>query len=535
MDIVELSRENCNYSSISGEETLKRIDVIRNTAGATRYSAIVIKAPTGFGKSTFITKDLYKYCYKNNLKILFLLPRKAPKQQFEDELKLELKNDIIKIATYQQIEQEEKDYLNTSKKIRLSEYDIIVCDEAHYFVQDSVFNPYTYKSWEAIKAADKAVKIFMSATIDSMYDIISGMNKESKCNYAEQWEKRIEVSGNKRLSFLCIDFKDEYSFIEDRLNKLKEKMACKKVIVMPEKVETAFKLYKKFKEDSLFVCSQYNKKYSKYITKDLYNNMLKNQRFDKQFLLCTSALDVGFNIKDPAVKYMICTVRDYDTIMQCIGRKRYIDKDDTMTVLLRNINNHALGGIVSQNKKAFEHYNFFKKYGEEEYLLEYEQKNDMSGILYTAYDDEKNKAYIAVNYMKLQYYIYQKNILQNICNIKAKDKYRRFMRKQLKDYFYCMEPVTTKHEDVKHESNVKTIKNNINVQALQQFADEQRIFTMKDREEIFKVIGYKENGRLVKNVDICNEYLKNNNVFFEIKKITGRKIRFMVIVLNNEE
>ena len=79
---------------------------------------------------------MYNYCKEHSMKILYLLPRQVVKDEFIKELQGDKeknepdKTDVIKVFTYQQFEK---------KEIYPSfyPYDIIICDECHYFVSDS--------------------------------------------------------------------------------------------------------------------------------------------------------------------------------------------------------------------------------------------------------------------------------------------------------------------------------------------------------------------------------------------------------------
>ncbi|MFP3361181.1 DEAD/DEAH box helicase family protein, partial [Planococcus sp. SIMBA_143] len=48
-------------------------------------------------------------------------------------------------------------------------FDYIVCDEAHYFISDSSFNPATELAFNFLNDNEEAVKIFMTGTPDGLY------------------------------------------------------------------------------------------------------------------------------------------------------------------------------------------------------------------------------------------------------------------------------------------------------------------------------------------------------------------------------
>ena len=69
--------------------------------------------------------------------------------------------DGIYYSSYQRLEQSLLNGFNT-----LGSFDIVICDEAHYFLCDAVFNPYTQISLEAILKHRKSIILFLSGTIE---------------------------------------------------------------------------------------------------------------------------------------------------------------------------------------------------------------------------------------------------------------------------------------------------------------------------------------------------------------------------------
>ena len=120
--------------------------------------SVFIDASCGSGKSTFVLTVLYDYAERHGQKILFLENRKPNRIQFEERVKG--KEDVVTVQTYQWIE--------ANADMDLEGYAFIVCDECHYFLDDSPFNEKTKESYRVILKARSAVKIYMSATGKAM-------------------------------------------------------------------------------------------------------------------------------------------------------------------------------------------------------------------------------------------------------------------------------------------------------------------------------------------------------------------------------
>lgn len=191
---IDIDKEKIYYKSF---EHVKINDNINNDIKSWKaYIPVFISAQTGAGKSHFILDGLVDYM--KNLAILYqptnytlngiatpsirftlsnegmliLSNRLANNTQFKKDLckKLDIDDDNLEdrfcfknvyICTYQNFEK-------ISKQIPIYSIRFVVLDEAHFFIQDSTFNPDTYHILDMIlKKFIFAVRIYMSATFDN--------------------------------------------------------------------------------------------------------------------------------------------------------------------------------------------------------------------------------------------------------------------------------------------------------------------------------------------------------------------------------
>ena len=101
-------------------------------------------------------------------------------------------------------------------------------------------------------------------------------------------------------------FFNKDSTIEEMARNLIEQN--KKAIFFIQSAEKAYNLHKKFKNNTIFNCSESNLKYSKYVDKDIILDILKNERFEKNILITTTVMDSGVNIIDSDIKNIIIDV-----------------------------------------------------------------------------------------------------------------------------------------------------------------------------------------------------------------------------------
>lgn len=430
-----------NFTEYAGKETVSLIDgLIKDNAQDNYY--LLASAPTGQGKSFFVKNMLYDYCKKHHYRILYLLPRKVVKDEFIEELQADDKADVITVREYQEFERFEY-------HPSFLPYDIIICDECHYFVSDSIFNPYTERSFvRIIKYAKHAIKLYITATETPIQQILeSFLGELNKILLFLKLEDETLIKEHVNIKFLMADSADQkknaVNKILDKINDTEEETEKdifnhipngEKAIVFCDTAKYAHDLWKKHKNESLFICSRGNEK-NKYFVKDIdekaYKKMLHDHKFDCKYVFCTSALDVGFSIKDRQVKHIICLLWEWNSIVQAIGRKRFLDLQDTITVYLKDYNNNSVGGLMSDNKKKFRHYNCLKTHGAQAYFDQYEQIPDPAKIVYYARNAEKQFE-PAVNRFVLMYHANNKRILEEIDSMQGKWKYQNWVRQQFK-------------------------------------------------------------------------------------------------------
>lgn len=135
---------------------------------------IVIVAPTGAGKTHFVLNTLLEIAIERNQTILYLCNRTLVMEQVwvnakEEGLEFEYidgllySNNII-ITTYQNIEAKGGFTYTENGYRETINFNYCVCDEAHYFVHDSVFNMNTNTVLNSIENCMGKIFIYMTAT-----------------------------------------------------------------------------------------------------------------------------------------------------------------------------------------------------------------------------------------------------------------------------------------------------------------------------------------------------------------------------------
>lgn len=302
---------------------------------------IFIDAGVDSGKSYFIRNVLSNWAAANSQQILLLVNRIELKKQVNTELKrLNINN--IKVETYQKLEHD--------KNFDFLPYTYIVCDECHYFIEDSSFNHNSDMSLNMIKKLETHIRILMSATGDTIFKHLQVKSKREPIHYRFPRD----FSNILSLSFYKNEKSNNFSteqveyFVKNRFPYQNDK-----IIWFCRTVEQAARLHKKY-PDSSFMCSRSQTKYTKLIAKDLPVNDDDKITFSGKWLFTTNVLDNGFDFKDENIKLIVCDYPDTNTVLQCIGRKRKLHDKDNVHIVLSNYGNQSISGKVRSTTEALQ-------------------------------------------------------------------------------------------------------------------------------------------------------------------------------------
>lgn len=134
---------------------------------------------TGSGKTTLALQKVASSYLENHKTVLYLVPRVILQRQIENDMQkirstynsdlAERCNKNFFVYTYQYLEN-----LIFNEKFTQS-FDLIICDEFHYFITDAIFNNKTQISYDFIfhnKNNNNSLKLFLSATSNEIMEYI---------------------------------------------------------------------------------------------------------------------------------------------------------------------------------------------------------------------------------------------------------------------------------------------------------------------------------------------------------------------------
>lgn len=461
---------------------------------------VLISAGCGAGKSYFIKNILYAKALQQNKKILMLIHRTNCVNQFQMEIEKDNKTDVIDIKTYQSVEAR----IIKNGSYSFSDYYYIVSDEFHYFVEDSGFNCYTDISFNAIMCCNTAVKIFMSATGDNLKTIIDKRIGKKKIPM-HSYYLPTDYSHLKSLTFYYDDAHTER--LADYFLKNKEK-----AIFFLDSAQEANKLYHKYKSFSLFLCgTSSSSKYGDDMDIPLINEMLQNERFEKQFLFCTTCFDAGANIIDLNLHNVVLKVKNISSLIQCLGRKRSQGKDDYLNVYIHSLPNKIINGMRSVRLTALQKADYLLQNNTQAFLNKYPRDNRNSALIY---DDpmsarNKNTCTKKVNMMIYNKYNLDISLFTQMFEVGGYIGYVADLLHFGNGY--------TKNYIVWNKVELK--------QYLEFLVTSKKVFlTRADRKLLIAKIDVTSNGRSLKSLDSLNAALKENKFNYRIESFETSRI-----------
>lgn len=322
---------------------------------------IMIKAPTGSGKTYFCLHKLLLRAIQNGERILYLINRKVLKSQLEKE-KERVSDDLmregqcvnidnyIQFMTYQSLEIELTDMMANKGIIQYKlnwyrqHYSIVVYDECHYFYSDSNFNTNTELSYDFLSHCfNMRIQIFMSATMDKMEMLVK--QHRPSC----RWEDEPIISGEiafkvqmGRRNYVSYNCDKDYRYIKPKI--LRSREAITEVInevahkdekwlvfvdnkefgksiaeELVEKKEEATKEKTLSADDVVYIDADYELDTN---ARKTVEHITQRNSAKEKVVITTAVMDCGVSFHDIDLRNIIILADTEESFIQMLGRKR---------------------------------------------------------------------------------------------------------------------------------------------------------------------------------------------------------------------
>lgn len=300
---------------------------------------ILITAPTGLGKSTFIVKKLLPFHQEQHKKILILCNRRLLRNQYWKDLVYQYSDftDLegsVQLMTYQELAQKcrNQNIINSL----FSDFQTIVCDECHYFYADSDFNGFgTFALLQMIVCGGITKEIiFLSATMNNVKPLIEqvitnigmveredgSLSKKKILNYepSEPLYKDFSMYEDYQ-RFQCLSMPDEPTLC----NYLAK--SNKKSLIFIDNKERAYKMREKLVNsgvDSQDVEILHSDNIDSSCNSELVQHLSICHKLLPKILITTAVLDNGVSIHDEEVGNVVIMTESKISFLQMLGRVR---------------------------------------------------------------------------------------------------------------------------------------------------------------------------------------------------------------------
>lgn len=518
-------------------------DVIGEDYKTWSEEIVLLGLGTGRGKTTFSLDTYCPYLIGQEKTVLYLCNRLKLKEQIEEKVNCGDLKDKITILTYQKLQE-----LIKSGDV-IPEFDAYICDEAHFFLADSEFNLYTDISYEYLIKRNDSVVIFMTATYENIFQRI----KDDLRKLCTKLEKEY-IEPKEYILPTLYDYVDKicwfkkpseiYGIVDTILRTTEDE----KILYFCNSISMMSKFYNHYspykggsnseeKEEYLqksnlkymdFYCSEYSKnKFAQEHSNDeaIIQGEDNGYTFQNKVLISTKCIDNGVDFKDRKIKHVICDIFDLESAIQCLGRKRILDKDDTCTFYIRDWQYWSVRAFLTNIKNELEPVNLYTS-DYAKFIDNYGRDRDFkSNVMYVYYDKEKKGvANVYINYMKYDKMKQNMKLVQAILNkdIVYRDLILKFMGKTA---LYISEDV----------ENVIQDKTKDAIEIFLEIHEEQKLNKDK-QEELIDICNIKDNwGRKLTSYNSLNAYFDafNYPYVIESKRLRENRIRQQFWVIHN--
>lgn len=302
---------------------------------------VFINCGTGTGKTTFIKSVIENRNLKYN--VLVLTNRIANKRQIEYALdyKVSYFPKKVEIDSYQSVAN------NVSKdSAYLDQFDIIFCDESHFFLSDVEFNQMANSAYDKILHTTKAIKVFLSATNEELTKIvIKSYFCYNNCQSLNQLIDKVWIytlKYNRSNVNKIIEFFDFDDIIE------KIKSSDKKWLVFVKSKDDGEIYIKKLKKETnknIAFLNRDNIDEQEVEASKTLDDLIQFEQFENDVLIATKIIDNGVNIIDRDLTNIVSFEYDFIELVQEIGRKRCVDDTDKFNLYLISEKKKSLSAL----------------------------------------------------------------------------------------------------------------------------------------------------------------------------------------------
>lgn len=505
---------------------------------------IFLEAPTGAGKTTFIIKELLPYAKRLNAKILYLSNRFLLKEQIKKEiaekqgLPTELtwlesveEFDGITVMSYQKLQllcQQERYVREINRR-----YQYVVCDEIHYLLEDSAFNPEIIRLVKFLKDISSCL-ICISATLGELKEWIVWEKYGFNVRYMK-WVRENDFSEylmfpKRYTTIMTLIYTTIYSYT------IPAHPVVEKVIYYAEQ-EQILEIIEKCNRDEKWLVFQSNKTKAKELTKKLRDSaalitaedrendtiaeIIHKGKFSCKVLVSTKLLDNGVSLKDSQLKNIIIDTISRTEFIQMLGRKRCLNANDVVTLYIPKKSKKTFQGYLSPEMQEI--YDLVEKdFASNEMIAKMLCDEKFYSKVRRFFTLEKGQ--LVKNPLAIEYYARQRQLVNKMITEFASDEFA-FIKEQLSwidmEDTFDEENLYTFQQQEEAISHIREKLSKLVGYELYQSEQEKlrKFITEQTKESRLRI----QKGNRLLGKKAINELLQEYNLPFQIEGIYGKR------------
>lgn len=314
--------------------------------------AVAIFSDTGTGKNYFVENVLVPDAGLYKQEVLLITNRVALGRQvkyrlaemFGEAWKLRDYSDQgldkvtdfgnLTVISYQQLETWMNENSNNLKKLK-RDFRYVVMDEIHYCLSDCSFNAMTDLTLDYITSAFcDSVRIYMTATPEQIFPVLA--SKESGMGSVYDSAGWLQGLYKWHIYQFAHNFEQITPFAfqdtDDIVAFLRKTDVKEKSVVFVDSKESGMSLIQKCGFGAMITAESKSPQDS---SNEIYNNIVRNEKFEGRLLVCTSVLENGVNLKDSQIKNVVIYTSDKIRMLQMLGRIRR-ESDQIINLFIKN-------------------------------------------------------------------------------------------------------------------------------------------------------------------------------------------------------
>ena len=334
---------------VYGEWDSPYISALLNERTVSRWErgkGYLISSQTGTGKSTFIEEVLIPLAQECGKKVLIVVPREALAIQFRKRIGEKFCPELVRQYTFEGIKRKAEwsncmiityqSLVSSRARQNLLEearkFEFVVLDEVHCFMLDALFNVFTQFIFEFLltKVAQRSKRVYLSATPEIILDNIAKV--EDKMVPDESYWRANEALTvycfKRHYDYVSIAFGEKKQTILDFLKKIGKE---EKALIFVRSMNQGEELAEELGSDAVFITAISKQREQRVI----FDRLMETEQFDGRYLIATSWLDVGVNIRDEKLRYIVSFHLWPESVIQMLGRKRHKGEKDRVKLILQ--------------------------------------------------------------------------------------------------------------------------------------------------------------------------------------------------------